>query len=207
MPRAVALDPPDLVDRIPERDQVTAAGALTVGHHTLRSFAMRFLRNSSASAPQVCLIECVRRSPSFLIPFFHTYERITATGVSATSTDFSEDCEVPKLHPYLGERRVANQDRRMPAEERQPSAWKSDGWPVGKAEGWARRPAFLLMYMCSGAGNGTRTRDPLLGKHAGWLARSYRRSRSRAKVGRFRPVFPSVDSACGSLPLVALLSL
>ena len=31
-------------------------------------------------------------------------------------------CGVPVFHPYLGERRVANQDRRMPAEERKPSA-------------------------------------------------------------------------------------
>jgi hypothetical protein len=29
---------------------------------------------------------------------------------------------VPIFHPYLGERRVANQDRRRPAEERKPSA-------------------------------------------------------------------------------------
>ena len=39
----------------------------------------------------------------------------------------SSACGVPILHPYLGERRVANEDRRMPAEERKPSAWKAEG--------------------------------------------------------------------------------
>jgi len=37
-------------------------------------------------------------------------------------------CGVPELHPYLRERRVANQDRRMPAEERKPSAYHAWGW-------------------------------------------------------------------------------
>ena len=49
----------------------------------------------------------------------------------------------------------------MPAEERKPSAQKADGWRVGQRKKAGHdRPAFL-MYMCSGAGNGTRTRDPL----------------------------------------------
>ena len=36
-------------------------------------------------------------------------------------------CGVPIFHPYLGERRVANQDRRMPAEERKTSAYHPEG--------------------------------------------------------------------------------
>ena len=42
------------------------------------------------------------------------------------------------------------------------SAWKADGrWLETKEAGRNAQPS--LMYMCSGAGNGTRTRDPLLG--------------------------------------------
>ncbi len=67
------------------------------------------------------------------------------------------------FHPYLGERRVANQDRRMPAEERKPSVWKADG-RLFEAKKAGRNAQPSSMYMCSGAGNGTRTRDPLLGK-------------------------------------------
>jgi hypothetical protein len=35
-------------------------------------------------------------------------------------------CGVPIFHTYLGERRVANQDRRRPAEEREPSAYHAE---------------------------------------------------------------------------------
>jgi hypothetical protein len=50
-------------------------------------------------------------------------------------------CGVPILHPYLGERRVANQDRRMPAEARKPSAWKADGrWLETKEAGRDAQP-------------------------------------------------------------------
>ena len=38
---------------------------------------------------------------------------------------------------------MANQNRRMPAEERKPSAWKADGRSVGKKEGGAKCPAFI----------------------------------------------------------------
>ena len=51
----------------------------------------------------------------------------------------------------------------MPAEERKPSAWKADGRRFETKEA-GRNAQPSLMYMCSGAGNGTRTRDPLLGK-------------------------------------------
>ena len=51
----------------------------------------------------------------------------------------------------------------MPAEERQPSAGKADGrWLETKEAGHFAQPSY--MYMCSGAGKGTRTPDPLLGK-------------------------------------------
>ena len=52
-----------------------------------------------------------------------------------------------KLHPSLGERRVANQDRRMPAEKRKPSAAKADGLRGGNVKGRVFRPAFLSVYV------------------------------------------------------------
>jgi len=36
-------------------------------------------------------------------------------------------CGVRILHPYLGERRIVIQDRRVPAEERKPSAYHAQG--------------------------------------------------------------------------------
>jgi len=36
-------------------------------------------------------------------------------------------CGAPVFHPYLVERRVANQDRRTPAEEHKPSAYHAQG--------------------------------------------------------------------------------
>jgi hypothetical protein len=36
-------------------------------------------------------------------------------------------CGVPKPNPCLGEQRVANQDRRMPAEDRKPAAYHAEG--------------------------------------------------------------------------------
>ena len=70
---------------------------------------------------------------------------------------------VPIFDPYLGERRVANQDRRMPAGERKPSAQKADGWPSAMQKA-GRNAQPSLMYICSGAGDGIRTRDVLLGR-------------------------------------------
>ena len=77
--------------------------------------------------------------------------------------------EVPKPHPYLGERRVANKDRRMSAEERKPAAWKAEGHeerPSRGREKPGKMPGFLsnVVGESLGAGNETRTRDPLLGK-------------------------------------------
>ena len=58
---------------------------------------------------------------------------------------------------------MANQDGRIPAVGRKPSAWKADGrWLETKEAGRFAQPS--LVYVCVGAGNGTRTRDPLLGK-------------------------------------------
>ncbi len=54
---------------------------------------------------------------------------------------------VPIFHPYLGEHRVANQNRRMSAEERKPSAGKADGRRVSSAKGRTFSRAFLHVWV------------------------------------------------------------
>jgi len=81
----------------------------------------------------------------------------------------------------------------MPAEERKPSAQKADGRSFeAKKAGRFAQPS--LMYMCPGAGNGTRTRDPLLGK-----IMPAPLNLSEPQNGHFGPSWPSVSKTLGPL--------
>ncbi len=84
------------------------------------------------------------------------------TIIGDTGPRWAENGVGANIPSVSGRAARANQDRRMPAEERKPSAQKAGGrWFETKEAGRNAQPS--LMYMYSGAGNGTRTRDPLLG--------------------------------------------
>jgi len=84
----------------------------------------------------------------------------------------------------------------MPAEERKPSASKADGRSFeAKKAGRTAQPS--LMYMCPGAGNGTRTRDPLLGKQGlqPWPSQDSRGNQKALTDGSWRATIALLDTA------------